>query len=182
MQICFYAWFLLRDQSIIERMRKVMSAALVWTSPSKLSCHIKKICCQWLVTAQNLHRIKSSLTLALNQLSVWQEWLHFSSSEQVAASRDCNQLGNTLRLYLFLPVRPTQHVPERCPKCTAIDFAVKTFGYLLNSLQGWLPDELHGLELELNFELCCLRAEVRHSLIITTVREESQVTPQGSHR
>ena len=28
----------------------------------------------------------------------------------------------------------------------------------------------------------CTRAEVRHSFITTTVREESQVTPQGRHR
>ena len=38
-------------------------------------------------------------------------------------------LGNALCLYP--PNRPAQAVPERGPKILAIDFAVKTFDYLL---------------------------------------------------
>ena len=58
----------------------------------------------------------------------------FSSSQPVAASSDCSQLGNTL--CLCLPVRPAQALQERCPKSWAIDFAVKTFDCLLKQPFG----------------------------------------------
>ena len=49
------------------------------------------------VAAQNLQSIKTLLTLELSQYC--KSGSKFSSSEQVAASSDCSQLGNTLCLY-----------------------------------------------------------------------------------
>ena len=68
----------------------------------------------------------------------------FSSSKPVMASshcsllgmasRDCSLLGNWSQkhsLFLCLPVQPSQAVPEHCLKSLALDFAVKTFDFLL---------------------------------------------------
>ena len=53
----------------------------------------------------------------------------FSSSKPVAVCSDCRRLGNAL--CLCSPVRPAQAVPERGLKSLTIEFAVKSFDYLL---------------------------------------------------
>ena len=80
-----------------------------------------------LVAASYLQSIKTLLTVELSQYH--KSGSVFSSSEQVAARSDCPRLGNAL--CLILPVLPAQAVPEHVPKSLAIDFAVKTFYYLL---------------------------------------------------
>ena len=62
----------------------------------------------------------------------------FSSSEQVAARSYCSWLGNTL--CSCSPVLPAQAVPESGPKSLAIDFAAKTFDYLLEHPSERLQD------------------------------------------
>ena len=64
------------------------------------------------VTAQYLQSIKTFLTLELSRYR--KSGSTFSSSEQVAARRDCCRLGNAL--CLCSPVRPAPAVPERGPK------------------------------------------------------------------
>ena len=76
------------------------------------------------MTRNRLH-IKTYLTLELSQYC--KSGSTYSSSEPVAASSDCP--GRGVALCLCLPVQPA--VPERCPKSSAIDFAVKTSDFLL---------------------------------------------------
>ena len=51
-----------------------------------------------------------------------------ASSEPVAARSDCRELGNAL--CLCSPVLPAQALPERAPKSSPIDFAIKSFDCL----------------------------------------------------
>ena len=73
----------------------------------------------------NLQSIETFLTVKLSQYS--KSGSTVFSSEPVAASSDCP--GRGVALCLCLPVQPA--VPERCPKSSAIDFAVKTSDFLL---------------------------------------------------
>ena len=85
---------------------------------------------------------KTFLTLELSQYC--KSGSMSSSSEPVAACSYCCWLGNTL--CLCLPVQPAQAVPERGPKSSAIDLAVKSSIVFWNSLLEWLPDDWQGLE------------------------------------
>ena len=135
--ICTYVIFSLRDQWVIERLSKAMGAAFVCNSfspiPSETSFLILKK--HRLVATWNLQSMKAFWLSNLELSQYCKSGTTFSSSKQAAASSDCLQLGNTL--CLCLPVWPAQEVLERCPKSSAIDFAVKTFDFLL---QEWLPD------------------------------------------
>ena len=77
--------------------------------------------------ACNLQSINTFLTLELHQYH--KSGSMISSSEPVAALSECCLLGSTL--CLCLPVQPAQTVLERCPTSWAIDFAIKTFNFLL---------------------------------------------------
>ena len=92
------------------------------------------------VSARNLQTIKIFLTLELSQYC--NSGSNFSSSEPVVASSDCSWLRNTL--YLCLPIQPAQAVPEHCSKSSAIDFAVKTFNYLIEYPSGVIARWLAG--------------------------------------
>ena len=155
--VCSYVIFLLRDQRMIERLSKVMGAALICNNfspiPSKFHSHKKK---KWLVAAQNLQSIKTFLTLDLSQYS--KSGSMFSSSKPVAAHSDCSQLGNSL--CLCSPVQPAywgaQPKQESSPKSLAVDFPLFSFDSLLEQPSERLPDDLQGLKLGLKLELCCL--------------------------
>ena len=69
--------------------------------------------------------MKTLLTLELSQFR--KSGSRFSSSEP--ASSDCSRLGSAL--CFFSPVRTAEAVPERGPKGSAIEFAVKSFDCLL---------------------------------------------------
>ena len=77
----------------------------------------------WLIAAQYLQSIKTFFALELSQYS--KSGSIFSSSEPVAASSDCSQLGNTLRL--CLPILPAHAVPESNPKSLAVDLDTQTW-------------------------------------------------------
>ena len=71
-RIWFWTWgcvpmsyFLLRDQWLIERLSKALVGKNFSPIPSKFSFQLKKE--NWLVAAQNLHSIKTLLTLQLSQ-------------------------------------------------------------------------------------------------------------------
>ena len=76
--------------------------------------------------------------------SFWLLNLAKSSSKQVVASSDCNQLGNTLHLLALWPAQRAQ--PLILQSKPSIIF--------WNSLQEWLSDDRQGLELGLTLELC----------------------------
>ena len=92
--------------------------------------------------------------------TIWSRCAVLLESEQAPFSetesrfRDCSRLGNTL--CLCSPVQPAQVVPERYPKSSAIDFAVKAAMVFWNSLWEWLSHDQEGLELGLKLELCLL--------------------------
>ena len=146
---------------MIAKLSKSMGAALVGNNfspiPPNFSFHMKK---KSVVTARNLQSIKTFLALELSPYR--KSGSTVSSSEPVAARSDCCRLGNAL--WLCLPVRPAQAVPERGPKShwfgsqifqlSAIDLEVRSFDWPLiwksdlsivfsNSLREWLPDDRH---------------------------------------
>ena len=128
--------FLLRDQWMIQRLRKEMNAAWVgneFCNTIKISFNIlKKICCQWLITAQYLQTIGTPLTFEPSQFC--KSAITFSTSKPVAFSTESTVTAADLETpcvyvtyYLCLPVWSAQAVSELCPKSLAIDFAIKTF-------------------------------------------------------
>ena len=96
------------------------------TNSTKIFISDKK---KWLIATRYLKRIKIFLTLELSQYR--KSGSTFSSSEPVAArtGSDCRLLGNALCLCSL--VQPAQAVPDRVPKISDIDFAVKSFDCLL---------------------------------------------------
>ena len=68
------------------------------------------------------HDLQSIKTFLILELSLYRKsGSMFFSSEQVATSSDCRQLGNAL--CLCSPVRPAQAEQESGPKSLAVDFA-----------------------------------------------------------
>ena len=123
MWFCSYIIFLLRDKWMIERFSKVIGCCLGWQQllahSMEISCHMKK---KWLVTALNLQSIETLLALELTQIQYRKSGSVFSSSESVAASKDCSRLGNAL--CLRLPILPVQAEQKSWPKSLAVDFAL----------------------------------------------------------
>ena len=106
MRFCSFVMFLPWDQWMIERLSEAMgagSAALVCNkfSPIPSKFHFTRTK-KWLVAAWILLSIKTLLTLELSQYC--KSGIVFSSSKQVATSRDCSSLGYAL--CLCSPVRP----------------------------------------------------------------------------
>ena len=154
--------FLLRDQWMIERLSEALGAALQQFLANSIKMFIS-------------HEKKSDLSLPYIKLSYFltQELCQysksggmFSSSKPVMASshcsllgmasRDCSLLGNWSQkhsLFLCLPVQPSQAVPEHCLKSLALDFAVKTFDFLLEKpsevIARWLAGAQTWTQLEI---------------------------------
>ena len=147
-RFCSYVIFLLRDQCMIARLSEAMGAALVGNncSPIPWKFHFQIPMKENLSSRPDIYTlvIKTFLTVELSQYR--KSGSTFFSSEPVAARSDCHRLGNAS------PVRPAQAVPERGPKCLAIDFAVKSSRIVF----GGDCTGRQGLELGLKPELCRL--------------------------
>ena len=117
------AIFLLGDQWMIEGLSEAIWALLA-SIPSKYHFTLNKATrhCPKFTKHSNLF---DSQTRSLSQ----ERYSTFSLSEPVEASSDCSRLENTLCLCSL--VFPAQTLPECCPKSLAIDFAVKSFNFLL---------------------------------------------------
>ena len=112
---------------------------LFWSATSSCQFHRKFHFTwnkKWLVAALYLQSIKTSLTLELSHYC--KSGNMFSLSKPVAASRDCNQLGNAL--CLILPVLSAQAVQEHCPLILQSKLSIVFW----NSLLECLPDDLRA--------------------------------------
>ena len=110
--------------TMIERLSKSNVRCFGWQQflANSVENYMKK---NWLAAARYLQSMKTLLTLELSQFR--KSGSRFSSSEP--ASSDCSRLGSAL--CFFSPVRTAEAVPERGPKGSAIEFAVKSFDCLL---------------------------------------------------
>ena len=113
--------------------------ALLWSATTSRQFHRKFHVAwkqKWLVGAGNLQIIKTLLTLELSQFR--EIGIKISSSEPVAASRDCSQLG--IALCLCLPVTgspsdPTKLCQSAAPKAWHLILQSKPSIVFWNSLR-----------------------------------------------
>ena len=152
--ICSNALFLLRDKWMIERLSEAMSTALVDNKflliLLKIPFHMKRK--KSVVTAQNLHTIKTFLTKTVSQ-----EWQHVFLKR---ACRYQQQLPLTRKRpvsMLACLTRPSCAGALSKKLCCSLCYWFCNWNHeplsvFCNSLGEWLPDEKHRLKLGLKVE------------------------------
>ena len=143
---------------MIALLSKEMSAALVGNkfSPKSIEnfiSHEKNLCSQWLITAQNLQRIKPFLALKLSQYSKSGSTFSSSAGKPVEAHSNCCRFKNAL--CLCSSVWTAQAAAQRAWPSI---FQSKRSIIFWNSLWKRLPDDLRWLKLGLEIELCRLES------------------------